>query len=140
MFRPLRALAPLVFVLPLAAGDPWTLQQGTEIVLTPRGPVGSITLVANQLTFTADTVMKVTPDPLGVSTSREWIIPAGTVINLNLGAGLAVRRMDLRRSVELEIVSSGDGAQIQTFGPTTGGSGSMTIDPDPGNGNSVPPA
>lgn len=138
--RALRAVAPLLFVLPLAAGDPLSLPQGTEIVLTPRGNMSSISLVGNQLTLNADTVMKITPDPSGLSVSREWVLPAGTVITLNLGSGLTVRRMDLRHSVELEIVTSTDGGQVQTFGTTTTSTGTMAIDPDPGTGNSVPPA
>lgn len=137
-----RALLPLLFALPLAAGDPtWTLQPGTELVLTPSGGSASIVLVQNQLTVNSDTILTVTPDPSGQSTSHQWMLPAGTVITLNLSQGLTLRRLDLRRSVEFEIIAQ-PSTSTDSLAPMTitESPSTLTLNPDPGTGNLVPPS
>jgi len=134
-----RALLSVVCVLPLTAGDPtWNLQPGTELVLTPSGGATSVALIGTQLTLNSQTVLTVTPDPLGLSTSHQWVLPAGTVISLNLSSGLALRRVDLARSVDIEVVTT---TNLNTFAPMLAPSTSstLTINPDPGTGNEVPP-
>ena len=134
-----RALLSVVCVLPLTAGDPtWNLQAGTELVLTPADGATSVTLIGNQLSMNSKTVLTVTPDPLGLSTSHQWVLSAGTVISLYLSPGLALRRVDLAHSVEIEVVTK---SSPKSFAPMLAPStpSSMVINPDPGTGNLVPP-
>ncbi|HET6331481.1 MAG TPA: hypothetical protein VFF76_11900 [Holophagaceae bacterium] len=134
-----RALLPVLFVLPLAASTPtWNLQPGTELVLTPSGGTASVVLVQNQLTLNSSTVLTVTPDPLGQGISHQWVLPAGTVITLNLGPGLALRRLDLAQSVEIEVITMTNTSILAPM--TITGTSTLTINPDPGTGNQVPPA
>jgi hypothetical protein len=138
-----RALLSVLCVLPLTAGDPtWNIQSGTELVLTPTNGAASVTLNQNQLTLGSQTVLTVTPDPLGISTSHQWVLPAGTVISLTLNPGLSLRRVDLAHSVEIEVVTtSTPGTGLNTFAPMLAPSNPsiLVINPDPGTGNEVPP-
>lgn len=134
-----RALVSVLCVLPLAAGDPtWNIQSGTELVLTPTDGAASVTLNQNQLTLGSQTVLTITPDPLGLSTSHQWVLPAGTVISLTLNPGLSLRRVDLAHSVEIEVVAK---TNLNTFAPMLAPTSPSTlvINPDPGTGNEVPP-
>lgn len=153
--RAFAALPALAFTTSLlAAGPGWTLKPGSEVLLTPAGGSASVTLLPldathTRVTLKARTALTVTPDPLGESTSRQWVLPAGSELVLNLAPAQALRRMDLAQSVALEVYAvDPDPGQGQKYPPTlrqkesltsTDSSSSLSLDPDPGTGDKYPP-
>lgn len=118
--RALVALPCLTLTAALVAGAPLALKSGSELLLTPAGGPGSVAVHHGVVTLRSLTTLTVSPDPLGESLSRQWVLPAGTELTLAMPPGQTLRRLDLARSVELEV-------------------GAETISPDPGQGGKVPP-
>lgn len=145
------ALPSFTLTAALAAGTPMALKPGSELMLTPAGGPGSVQVHQGRVTLRSLTTLTVSPDPLGESLSRRWILPAGTTLNLTMPQGQTLRRLDLARSVDLEVVADSidpDPGQGDPYPPTFApkatvapgaGSPSLAVDPDPGQGGDVPP-
>lgn len=150
--RALAALPCVTLTATLVAGTPIALKPGAELVLTPAGGPGNVQVHQGRVTLTSTTTLTITPDPLGESVSRQWVLPAGTELNLTMAPGQALRRLDMARSVDLEVmadtISPDPGAgdkQPPTFAPkatvvpNATSATSLTISPDPGSGSKNPP-
>ncbi|MBS0476312.1 MAG: hypothetical protein JSR28_14355 [Proteobacteria bacterium] len=148
--RALAALPCLSLTAALAAGAPLAVKPGTELVLTPAGGPASVQLHQGRVTLASMTTLTVTPDPLGESVSRQWVLPAGTEIDFAVAPGQALRRLDLARSVDLEVVTDaitpdpGQGGKYPpTFAPKATvvpeATTTFSTNPDPGSGSKNPP-
>ena len=137
----------LTLTAALSAGTPLALKPGTELVLTPAGGPANVVLRQGHFAFNTTTTLTVTPDPLGESTSRQWVLPAGSEISLTPAPGLTLRRLDLAQSIALEIdaISPDPGSGNKyppTFAPkatVAPDATSLSMDPDPGQGQKYPP-
>ncbi len=150
--RALVALPCLSLTATLAAGTPIALKPGAELLLTPAGGGGSMTLLTLDATHTRVTLrdrtrLAITPDPSTEFISRQWVLPAGTELQVSLAPGQSLHRLDLAQSVALEVVSPDPGSGNK-YPPTilrtesltsVAQSASLTVDPDPGQGGDIPP-